>query len=247
MVTAELKRPTAVDTHPKHAVALGAAAQHADLVTERVFVPVPETDERAATDGASWHRGAPDQAPPPQPPLRPLVESEPAGWGAGTGLVEEAPSREVQPARFKAGDAPPPLASARRPSKPTPTLRYGLLLLALLIAAVAGAAYVLQKPSAAGTQSNPARLSLTAPQVAIGSSYFAVASGYSPGENIRFTWIGPTTGDMGSFPADSKGSVVHGPIIERDPPGNYQIIVTGLTSGNVASAPLQVLPGAPAK
>ena len=48
MVSEELGRPTVLDTHPKHAVALGAAVL-ADLVTE---VPSAAFSPRAASDGA---------------------------------------------------------------------------------------------------------------------------------------------------------------------------------------------------
>jgi hypothetical protein len=60
---------------------------------------------------------------------------------------------------------------------------------------------------------------------------------------VRFSWTGPTNGEMGTFPADSSGNTgVRGPIVEKDPPGSYRIIATGLGSGRVVSAPLQVLP-----
>ena len=32
-----------------------------------------------------------------------------------------------------------------------------------------------------------------------------------------------------------------GPVVERDPPGNYQIIATGLRSGRTAQTALEVL------
>jgi hypothetical protein len=86
------------------------------------------------------------------------------------------------------------------------------------------------------------RLALTVSRVAIGHSYFATATGFRPGEPIRFSWTGPTNGVMGTFPADSTGARTHGPILERDPVGSYQIIVTGLASGQVTSTPLQVMP-----
>jgi hypothetical protein len=89
-----------------------------------------------------------------------------------------------------------------------------------------------------------ARLVLSTSQVQIGDTYFAAASGFSPWEDVRFSWTGgPTNGEMGVFPADSSGSSPHGPILERDPPGNYTITATGLTSGRTASAGLQVVTG----
>jgi hypothetical protein len=60
---------------------------------------------------------------------------------------------------------------------------------------------------------------------------------------VLFSWTGPTSGAMGTFPADSSGNTgVPSPILEKDPPGSYRIIATGLRSGRADSAPLQVLP-----
>jgi hypothetical protein len=100
-------------------------------------------------------------------------------------------------------------------------------------------------PSAAPSAGAPAvttQLVLTAPQATIGTSYFATASGFSPREPVRLSWIGPTRGMMDAGPADSTGRRVLGPIIERDPPGTYTIVATGLNSGRTASAQLEVLP-----
>ena len=85
-------------------------------------------------------------------------------------------------------------------------------------------------------------LMLSTSQVKIGNSYSATASGFSPGEGVRFYWTGPTNGVMDVFRADLNGNTTHGGIVERDPPGHYAIVVTGLTSGRTASARLQVLP-----
>jgi YVTN family beta-propeller protein len=60
MVSEELGRPTAVDTHPKYAVALGAAVLAADLAGE----PEAETPTVVAT-------------PPPSPPEEPAPPTEP--------------------------------------------------------------------------------------------------------------------------------------------------------------------------
>jgi hypothetical protein len=77
----------------------------------------------------------------------------------------------------------------------------------------------------------------------MGKSYLATATGFLPGEHVLFSWIGPTNGAMGTFPADSSGAArVPDPILENDPPGTYKIIATGLRSGRADSAPLQVLP-----
>jgi hypothetical protein len=106
---------------------------------------------------------------------------------------------------------------------------------AVLVAATGAAAFVLLKP---GPQ--PARLALTTCQVRIGETYVATASGFSPGEDVRFSWTGPTNGVMGAFPADQSGTRVHGGILERDPPGTYAIFATGLTSGRTSTAGLVV-------
>lgn len=88
-----------------------------------------------------------------------------------------------------------------------------------------------------------ARTSLTTSQVQIGKSYKATAVGFLPGEQVLFSWTGPTSGAMGTFLADSSGNTgIPGPILEKDPPGSYRIIATGLSSGRADSAPLQVLP-----
>ena len=101
----------------------------------------------------------------------------------------------------------------------------------------------LQVVTGAGTGTGPdaARLMLSKPQVAINDTYFATAWGFSSGEEVRFSWTGPTNGVMGVFSTDSAGSKSHGPVLEADPPGTYIITVTGLTSGRRATAELKVL------
>ena len=129
----------------------------------------------------------------------------------------------------------------RRPRLPLGTAT------ALVIAIVVTACglYLLLKPSNVNPGTDTARLMLSKSQVALGDTYFATASGFSPGENLRFVWTGQTAGQtngvMGVFPADSNGSKSHGPIVERDPLGNYTITVTGLTSRRSAPAGLQVV------
>jgi hypothetical protein len=86
-----------------------------------------------------------------------------------------------------------------------------------------------------------AQLMLSTSQVKIGDTYFATASGFSPGESVQFSWTGPTNGVMGVFRTDSDGGATPGGIVEEDPPGNYIITVTGLTSGRASSADLQVM------
>jgi hypothetical protein len=126
----------------------------------------------------------------------------------------------------------PPATRRRRPGLPW-------LLAGVVIALAAiGTGTVMLTGHA---QAQP-RLALTTARVAIGHTYFATATGFLPREQIRFSWTGPTNGVMGAFPADPTGASTHGPILERDPVGNYEIIATGLTSGHVASTPLQVLP-----
>jgi hypothetical protein len=112
-----------------------------------------------------------------------------------------------------------------------------------VVAVVVGAVLALHqgKPS-----TNPAprntTLMLSTNTVAIGSSYTATAIGFAPGEPIRMSWTGPTNGLMGIDPTDEGGTMRHSPILERDPPGSYEIIATGVTSGRTATARLQVLP-----
>lgn len=106
---------------------------------------------------------------------------------------------------------------------------------AVLVAATGAAAFVLLRP---GPQ--PVRLALTTCQVKIGETYAATASGFAPGEKVRFSWTGPTNGVMGAFPADQNGTRVHGGILEKDPPGTYAIFATGMTSGRTSTAGLVV-------
>ena len=93
-------------------------------------------------------------------------------------------------------------------------------------------------PSALGVQ---ARVVLTAEEVKGGDTYSVTATGFNPGEIVELTWTGPTQGTMGSGPADPGGIHIMGPIVERDPPGTYEIIATGLQSGRTAKTPLEVV------
>src|SRR6185437_12744419 len=157
MVSAELGRPTVVDTHPKHAVAAA---------------PTPTTSTR------------PEVIVPPRPPVQ-----------------ETAPKPAASPPPPASPALPPPSPPARRPRRPW--LVAGTA--AVLVAATGAAAFVLLKP---GPQA--ARLALTTCQVEIGETYAATASGFAPGERVRFSWTGPTNGVMGAFPADQNGTRVHG-------------------------------------
>jgi hypothetical protein len=115
---------------------------------------------------------------------------------------------------------------------------------AALVIAIAAVAFVFLKPSRVdtGPGTSAPQLMLSTSQVAIGDTYSVTAWGFAPGEDVRFSWTGPTNGEMGIFPADPGGSSSPGPVLERDPPGHYTITVTGLTSGRTASAELQIVP-----
>jgi uncharacterized protein DUF4328 len=113
-----------------------------------------------------------------------------------------------------------------------------------LVIAITAVAFVFLKPSNidTGPDTGAAQLMLSTSQVAIGDTYSVTAWGLAPGEDVRFSWTGPTNGEMGTFPADPNGITSPGPVLERDPPGHYTITVTGLTSGRTASAELQIVP-----
>jgi hypothetical protein len=117
------------------------------------------------------------------------------------------------------------------------------LLLAALVIAIAASVFALLKPAIVNTGTGAARLALSTAQVKIGDSHFISASGFSPGEAVRFSWTGPSDGVMGIFSTDSGGNKSPDPVFERHPPGSYTIAVTGLTSGRTASAGLQVITG----
>ena len=88
-----------------------------------------------------------------------------------------------------------------------------------------------------------ATLLLTTNVVRIQESYFAYASGFQPDEPIELSWTGPTNGTMGdAAAADGTGALRRGPIVERDPPGDYKIVAHGQRSGWTATAQLQVRP-----
>ena len=125
--------------------------------------------------------------------------------------------------------------SARRP-------RWAVLTtVAVLGIAIIATALVVLKPSSAGAGTGAARLVLSTTRVTIGDAYVATAAAFTPGEGVRFSWTGPTNGVMDTSAADSTGGRVHAPIVEKDPPGDYTITATGLTSGRVASAALRVV------
>jgi hypothetical protein len=107
-----------------------------------------------------------------------------------------------------------------------------------LVIAIAASVFALLKPVIVNTGTGAARLALSTAQVKIGDSYSISASGFSPGEAVRFSWTGPSDGVMGIFSTDSDGNKSPDPVFERHPPGNYTVTVTvtGLTSGHTASA-----------
>src|SRR6195952_691539 len=117
MLSAELGHPTAVDTHPKHAVALGAALLAG---RRRAGAPRPGTPVRGtplpppAGRPADRRRGAPGPAgPPPAPP----AGGPPPGRGAG-GPRGRGPGRPGgEPA------APADATVVSRPSLPPPPPR----------------------------------------------------------------------------------------------------------------------------
>jgi len=86
------------------------------------------------------------------------------------------------------------------------------------------------------------RLALSTSQIKTGDTYLATASGFSPKENVQFSWIGPTSNNIGVFPADSQGIATRR-YLQKDPPGNYTITVNGQTSRRTASAALRVVTG----
>lgn len=114
----------------------------------------------------------------------------------------------------------------------------------LAVATVAGA-LTLGAHAATRTAAPPVvpTVTLTSGAVPDGGTYVASASGFEPGERVRWTWTGPTAGFMGESPADLDGVWRCGPVEERDPPGSYLITATGMSSDRTASAPLRVTKG----
>jgi len=117
--------------------------------------------------------------------------------------------------------------------------------MAAAIAVGATGVHVLARPAPENAPVTSTELALTTSQVTSGSSYVATATGFEPGEAVRFSWTGPASGSSDALPTDPTGTNVHGPIIKDGPPGNYLITATGLTSGRSATAPLVVVAPAP--
>jgi len=216
MLSAELGRPTVVDKEPKCAVALGAA-------TLAAKVPVPTVGTIFST---RYQRSV--AVPPAPEPLPADVVTEPPATALRP-LAEETDPSLTTPAHR----APTPIGRQRRP---------WLLIVftAALAITLGGLGFVLLKPVTVGASIKAPGLMLSTCQVKIDETYTAIASGFEPGENVRFSWTGPTIGVMGAFPADSGGNRSPGGIVEKDPPGTYAIIATGLRSGRTTSAGLVV-------
>lgn len=85
------------------------------------------------------------------------------------------------------------------------------------------------------------RLVLSSSQVKVGDSYSITAEGFS-GENVQFSWIGPTNDTMGPFRTDTGGSTRLAGTLQTHP-GTYLVTARGLTSGRIAWTPLVVQPG----
>jgi hypothetical protein len=109
--------------------------------------------------------------------------------------------------------------------------------------------YVRRNSGDDGTNDNPGpttgpaphpRLVLSSSRVAIGGTYTATATGFAPGEQVRFSWTGVSSGTIGTFTADSQGRASID-VREGASPGQYMIKASGLSSGRAASAPLEVV------
>ncbi len=86
------------------------------------------------------------------------------------------------------------------------------------------------------------QLVLSSPQVKVGDPYSIIASGFTPGEDVQFSWTGPINGTMGPFRADIGGSTTFGGIL-KTLPGAYTVTAEGLTSRRIVSTRLVVQPG----
>jgi molecular chaperone DnaK len=125
MVSAKLGRPIAVDAHPKHAVALGAAtvAARAAGVTvgdAAMTAAAAAPAAAAAAAGAAGRGPAPPPPPPPSDPTVPVAaEAKPPPPPSAPVNPPGGPNLAQSPA---AGDQRPPPPEAARPAPPsTPT------------------------------------------------------------------------------------------------------------------------------
>ncbi len=129
MVSSELGRPVAVDAHPKHAVALGAAfaaSSHAPLAPSSPSEPTPESNvpepSVAPTVPAAPTRpataGAPTQQRPLDPPSAPLAPPASRGADAPAAPVPPAVSEPLSTPAQQPAPAPASApAAAQRPSR----------------------------------------------------------------------------------------------------------------------------------
>ncbi len=226
-VSERLGRPVAAYAGSVHPVAVGAAILSGGPARRRrarssaapVSAPPPDAAAREDLDTA-----APPVAPPPV--ATPPTATPPAPAPA------PAPAADVQDRRT----AEQPPASATRRSR-----RGSIALVGVAAAVVAG--LLVAAPWRTPPPEPVASLVLTTSSVRIGESYYAYAGGFEPGEPVALSWTGPTQGTMGDAQrSDATGALAHGPVIEWDPPGEYQIVATGLRTGRTASVPLRVLP-----
>ncbi len=172
LVGAELGRPVAVDTHPKHAVALGTAYAAAASAGGPLHVSTPPAAVAAPSEPAAVAAppppapvaptpvapSAPVAAPaaaaaPPLPPVAaettPVANSEPSA-------TQAAPAK-VAPADDGPREPPPGLPAAAAPvssGKNKKTLLVALVAIAALVI-VGGTGFALTRSSSDGTETNP--------------------------------------------------------------------------------------------
>lgn len=113
MVSAELGRPVAVDAHPKHAVALGAAFHAASTATGGAAVPVmpPPSTPPPSTPPPS----TPPVSAPPVAPIAPIAPSTPSTPPPRSEPVPSEPARAEAP-------APPPSPAHEAPAPAAPAV-----------------------------------------------------------------------------------------------------------------------------
>jgi molecular chaperone DnaK len=104
LVSHEIGRPVAVDAHPKHVVAMGAAL----AVDERAGAPAPVVV--AAGEPARW----PTAAPEPEPEPEPEAAAEPVPPPAPAPQPEPEPEPEPEPDAAAPAAPPPPAGRSRR-------------------------------------------------------------------------------------------------------------------------------------
>jgi molecular chaperone DnaK len=140
MVTAALERPTAVDAHPKHAVAQGAAiaaAQRAGATTPDA-VTVAHSAETAAPPITATLPPDPQPIAAPPPPDPPTIAAPPAPGPSVAVPPPEAPLLAAPPSGAGAGPAPG-VAPSTKPfsGRARITLVGVVVLLVAVIAAIA--------------------------------------------------------------------------------------------------------------